>query len=98
MAKLPYVKGFTARVFWDGGMRSVSAIAESDIEDILPLLVKVHDLFVVVLIQARTWSRRKNLDDADADLQDRIDGRTARIIIRAAKRLQGTAVSRKANT
>lgn len=45
MAKLPYVKGFTARVFWDGGMRSISAIAESDVEDIVPLLVKVCDAF-----------------------------------------------------
>ena len=41
LAKLPYVKGFTARVFWEGGMKSISMIAESDLEDILSLLQKV---------------------------------------------------------
>lgn len=41
LAKLPYVKGYTARVFWEGGMKSVSAVAESDASDVVPLLVKV---------------------------------------------------------
>jgi len=40
LAKLPYVKGFTARVFWDGGLKSIAMVAESDIDDILRLLVK----------------------------------------------------------
>ena len=44
LAKLPYVKGFTARVFWEGGLKSIGAVAESDIEDILPLLIKVDAL------------------------------------------------------
>jgi hypothetical protein len=43
LTKLPYVKGFTARVFWEGGLRHVSTVAESDISDILPLLAKVGD-------------------------------------------------------
>jgi len=43
LAKLPYVKGFTARVFWDGGMKSIDMIAESDVDDILPLLQKVYE-------------------------------------------------------
>jgi len=34
-------------------------------------------------------SRRRKIDDADADLQDRIDKRSAKIILRAAKRLRG---------
>lgn len=41
LARLPYVKGFTARVFWEGGMKSISMIAESGVEDVLPLLQKV---------------------------------------------------------
>jgi hypothetical protein len=41
LAKLPYVKGFTARVFWEGGLKSISVVAESDASDIIPLLVKV---------------------------------------------------------
>lgn len=77
LTKLPYVKGFTARIFWEGGMKSVSSIAESDIDDILPLLVK-----------SRFNSRRRKLDDVDAELQDQIDRRTARIIIKAARRLR----------
>jgi replicative superfamily II helicase len=47
LAKLPYVKGFTARVFWEGGMKSVGMIAESDVDDILPLLLKVWPGVVV---------------------------------------------------
>jgi hypothetical protein len=41
LAKLPYVKGYTARVFWESGMKSISVVAESDMGDIIPLLVKV---------------------------------------------------------
>lgn len=44
LAKLPYVKGFTARVFWEGGLKSIGAVAESDIDDILPLLIKVNTI------------------------------------------------------
>jgi len=43
LAKLPYVKGHTARVFWEGGLQSIGAVAESDVEDIIPLLVKVTE-------------------------------------------------------
>lgn len=43
LTKLPYVKGFTARVFWEGGLRTIGAVAESGPEDIIPLLVKVGD-------------------------------------------------------
>ena len=39
------MKGLTARVFWDAGLRTIGAVAESDIEDILPLFVKVFPLF-----------------------------------------------------
>ena len=77
LAKLPYIKGFTARIFWENGMRSVSAIAESNVGDILPLLVK-----------ARSRSRRRKLDDVDAELQSQIDKRSARIMIKAARRLR----------
>ena len=41
LTKLPYVKGFTARVFWERGLKSIGAVAESDVGDILPLLIKV---------------------------------------------------------
>ena len=34
-------------------------------------------------------SRRRKVDDADAELQDRIDKRSAKIILRAAKRVRG---------
>jgi DNA_pol_Q helicase like region helical domain len=40
LAKLPYVKGYTARIFWEGGLKSVGAVAESDLSDIVPLLMK----------------------------------------------------------
>lgn len=41
LTKLPYVKGYTARVFWEGGLKTISAVAGSDPGDIIPLLVKV---------------------------------------------------------
>lgn len=41
LTRLPYVKGFTARVFWEGGLKTIGTIAESDPGDIIPLLVKV---------------------------------------------------------
>jgi len=41
LVKLPYVKGFTARIFWEGGLKNIGAVAESEIDDIVLLLVKV---------------------------------------------------------
>ena len=41
LTRLPYVKGFTARVFWEGGLKNIGTVAESDPGDIIPLLVKV---------------------------------------------------------
>ena len=44
LAKLPYVKGFTARIFLEGGLKNIALVAESQIEDIVTLLVKVRPI------------------------------------------------------
>jgi hypothetical protein len=47
LAKLPYVKGFTARVFWEGGLKSIGAIAESDVDELVPLLIQGNLLILI---------------------------------------------------
>ena len=42
-----------------------------------------------MLRQARSSSKRREMDDADAELQARIDNRSARIILKTARRLRG---------
>lgn len=60
LAKLPYVKGYTARVFWEGGMKNVSAIAESDASDVVPLLVKVIAGVTVLIVGTVIFKEKKD--------------------------------------
>ena len=39
LAKIPYIKSRTARVFWENGYTSVRAVAEADAKDLVPILV-----------------------------------------------------------
>ena len=48
LARLPYVKGFTARIFLEGGLKSIGLVAESQIEDIVNLLVKVGPIQIAL--------------------------------------------------
>lgn len=41
LAKIPFVKSRTARVFWENGMRSLRAVAEALPTDIVPILLLV---------------------------------------------------------
>ncbi|KAL8706736.1 MAG: hypothetical protein Q9201_000261 [Fulgogasparrea decipioides] len=38
LARIPYVKSRTARVFWENGMRSLRAVAAADPKELVPLL------------------------------------------------------------
>lgn len=41
LARIPFVKSRTARVFWENGMRSLRAVAEAEAKDLVPLLLLV---------------------------------------------------------
>ncbi len=41
LAKIPFVKSQTARVFWEHGMKSLSLVAEADPKDVVPVLLVV---------------------------------------------------------
>lgn len=43
LARIPFVKGRTARVFWENGVRSLRAVAEAEAKELLPLLLLVTD-------------------------------------------------------
>ena len=38
LARIPYVKSRTARIFWENGYTSVRAVAEADPEELVPIL------------------------------------------------------------
>jgi len=39
LAKVPFVKSRTARVFWENGLKGLRSIAEVDAEDLVPILL-----------------------------------------------------------
>lgn len=49
LAKIPFVKSRTARVFWENGMRSLRAVAEASPTDIVAILLLVSDHAVLHL-------------------------------------------------
>ncbi|PNY28824.1 DNA polymerase theta [Tolypocladium capitatum] len=42
LAKIPFIKSRTARVFWESGYRSVAAIANADAKELLPVLMQAQ--------------------------------------------------------
>ena len=42
LARIPFVKSRTARVFWENGMRSLRAVAAADAKELVPLLLLVE--------------------------------------------------------
>lgn len=44
LAKIPFVKSRTARIFWENGLKNLRTVAEAEPKDLLPLLLLVsHD-------------------------------------------------------
>ena len=41
LARIPFVKSRTARVFWENGMQSLRAVADAEAKDLVPLLLLV---------------------------------------------------------
>ena len=42
MAQVAYVKSRTARILWENGFKSVRALAEADVKDLVPVLMLVR--------------------------------------------------------
>ena len=41
LAKIPFVKSRTARVFWEHGLRGVARVAEAEAKELIPILLTV---------------------------------------------------------
>ncbi|KAL9602186.1 MAG: hypothetical protein Q9219_002050 [cf. Caloplaca sp. 3 TL-2023] len=41
LARIPFVKSRTARVFWENGMKNLRAVAEAEVKELVPLLLLV---------------------------------------------------------
>ncbi|KAL8777786.1 MAG: hypothetical protein Q9213_007710 [Squamulea squamosa] len=48
LARIPFVKSRTARVFWENGMRSLRTVAEAEAKDLVPLLLLVKGLVTAI--------------------------------------------------
>ncbi|GKT42200.1 uncharacterized protein ColSpa_02381 [Colletotrichum spaethianum] len=42
LAQITFVKSRTARVFWENGFRSVAAVANADLSELLPILMQAQ--------------------------------------------------------
>lgn len=42
LAKIPFIKSRTARVFWENGFRTVATISNADPTELLPVLMQVR--------------------------------------------------------
>lgn len=42
LAKIPFVKSRTARVFWENGLKGLRTVAEADAKDLVPVLLLVR--------------------------------------------------------
>lgn len=72
LAKIPFVKNVTARVFWDNGLRDVEAVAKADVEKVMELLAKATPKKI----------REKEWEMLEEKYRER-----AKIVVNAAKRL-----------
>ncbi|GKT55002.1 LOW QUALITY PROTEIN: DNA polymerase theta subunit [Colletotrichum tofieldiae] len=43
LAQITFVKSRTARVFWENGFRSVAAVANADLSELLPILMQAGE-------------------------------------------------------
>lgn len=49
LAKIPFVKSRTARVFWENGFKGLRSVAEADAKDLVPVLLLVRRCLEIVL-------------------------------------------------
>lgn len=97
MAQVTYVKSRTARVLWENGLKSVRALAEADVNDLVPVLLQVS---LVEEYRARQCIRSANRRQAQPSRKLRLQGEEAEkyrsklllkaeIIVKSASRVWG---------
>ncbi|MCJ1479789.1 hypothetical protein MMC13_008475 [Lambiella insularis] len=74
LAKIPFVKSRTARIFWEHGLKSVRAVAAADPKDVVPILVLAQP------------NKLKINGEEEARYYQKLTGK-AEIIVSAANRL-----------
>ena len=74
LAKIPFVKSRTARIFWENGMKSVRAVAQAEPKDLIPILL---------LAQPKKW---KINGDEEVKYQQKLMIK-AEIIVSAANKI-----------
>ena len=74
LAKIPFVKSRTARIFWENGMKSLRAVAQAEPKDLVPILLQA---------QPKKW---KMNGDEEAKYQQKLMMR-AEIIVSTANRI-----------
>jgi replicative superfamily II helicase len=74
LAKLPFVKSFTARVFWECGLKNVEMVAKEGVEKVLEAIVKAQPK----KLRLREGEKQK----ITGKLRER-----AEVVVRAAERL-----------
>ncbi|KAL8945990.1 MAG: hypothetical protein Q9222_007556, partial [Ikaeria aurantiellina] len=77
LARIPFVKSRTARVFWENGMRSLRIVAEAEAKDLVRLLLLAQP-------------KRYNIGKAEDERYQQKLLLRAEIIVEAANRLWGT--------
>ena len=82
LAKIPFVKSRTARVFWESGYKGLRTVAEADAKDLVPVLLLAQP-------------KKSRLDGDEEAKYHRKLLLKAEIIVGAANRLWGTVSSRK---
>ncbi|KAL8762062.1 MAG: hypothetical protein Q9184_001870 [Pyrenodesmia sp. 2 TL-2023] len=93
LARIPFVKSRTARIFWENGMRSLRAVAEADAKELVPLLLLVpkikirHRAADIWLIQAQAQPKRYNVAKAEDERYQQKILLRAEIIVESANRL-----------
>lgn len=69
LAQVAFVKGFTARVLWENGFKSVQSLAETDAKDLVPVLMLVSIHLILENIFFATLPRQANSDAGPAKKQ-----------------------------
>ena len=76
MAQVTFVKSRMARLFWEGGFKSVRMLAEAHVEDLIPIM----------MLAQKKW-KAKSLDtEAQAKLQEKVKSK-AEVIVKSASRI-----------
>jgi len=93
LARIPFVKSRTARVFWESGFKGLRTVAEADAKDLVPILLLVLLALNQISTQAQHSQAQPKKSRLDKDEEAKYHRKLllkAEIIVGAANRLWGT--------